>query len=447
MTVENSTKPKIPQRLKGFNDFFGKDMRLRQFVIGVFTEVFEKYGYEPLETPALEYSELMLGQSGDEAEKLYYRFNDNGGRDVMLKYENMISMTRAVAQNINNIQFPYKRYQIQRVWRAENVQKGRYREFTQCDADTIGTSSVIADAEFIQMGVEIVGKLGFTEYEARLSNRKLLEGLAEYVGLFNDKFYEYSMSIDKLDKIGREKVIDEMVDLRGIDRKLAEQTMDILDPKNFSGKSFDEIIEIFKATVGKNERGKEGLNELKTISEYLKTCGIDESKYRFDPTIARGLASYTGPVWEFVVTEGNVGSIGGCGRYDKAIGKYTGYDVPATGGSFGIERICDIMKDRNMKEFTETPSQVLVTVFDESTLIDSIKTANDLRRNGLSVMLYPEFDKLGKQIKYADKKGIPFVLIIGPDEKQKGEFMLKDMKNQTEDRYIDINKLVMKISA
>src|SRR4030042_3012554 len=186
-----------PQKLKGFNDFFAEDMKLREFVIGAFKKVFEKYGYEPLATPALEYTELMLGQSGEEAEKQFYRFKDPGGRDVMLKYEVMTSMCRAVAEKIDKLPMPYKRYQIQRVWRAENTQKGRYREFTQCDADTIGRSSMRCDAEFIQMGLEITKEIGFKDFYARISSRKFLGGLAEYLGIKEAQFYGFCMSLDK----------------------------------------------------------------------------------------------------------------------------------------------------------------------------------------------------------------------------------------------------------
>jgi histidyl-tRNA synthetase len=428
----NKKQIKTPQRLKGFNDFFGADMRIRQFVIDTFIETFEKYGYEPLETPSLEYSELMLGQSGEEAEKQFYRFVDQGGRDVMLKYEVMISMCRAVAQNINNITFPYKRYQIQRVWRAENVQKGRYREFTQCDADTLGSNSLINDAEFIQMGIEILQKLGFKNYETRISNRKFLEGLARYFNVSEDKFYGYSMSIDKLEKIGKDGVVKEMVNMRKIDVKVAEDTVSLLDPQKYIGLKFSQIVESFRNTAGTIEKGKEGLDELQEIDNFLKLSEVSENYYKFDPSIARGLASYTGPVWEYIVIEGNVGSVGGCGRYDKVISKYTGLDIPATGGSFGIERLCDIIKDREMIKLEETPAQVLVTVFDENTLKYSIEIAGFLRGKGINTLLFPDNKNVGKQIKYADKKTIPFVIIIGPDEITSEKVLVKDMKTGNE---------------
>lgn len=408
-----------PQTLKGFNDWFAEDVKLREYVIGILKQVFEKYGYEPLETPAVEYSELILGQSGEEAEKQYYRFKDPGDRDVMLKYEVMISMCRAVATNIDKIVFPYKRYQIQPVWRAENTQKGRYRQFTQADADTIGSASIIADAEFIQMGLDITQKLGFRNFIAQISNRKFLNGLREYLVIPENKFYGMCMTVDKLRKIGSGEVQKELIEKRGLESEQANQIIKAINTNQYKNFTNEEIIDVLSSTVGTTKVGKEGLDELKEIFAYLKLVNVPEKCFRFDPSIARGLASYTGPVWEFEVIDGGVGSIAGCGRYDDAIGKYLGGDkkVPATGGSFGIERICEIIKDRKMLNLGKTNTQVLITIFTPEFLNYSIRLANDLRNSGINADLYviPE-DKLDKQIKYADKKGIPYVVILGPDE-------------------------------
>lgn len=416
---------KIPQRLKGFNDFFIEDMKIREYVINIFKETYEKYGFEPLETPALEYTELMLGQSGEDAEKLYYRFNDQGGRDVMLKYEVMISMCRALAQNINNVTFPYKRYQIQSVWRAENVQKGRYREFTQCDADIIGSSSVFCDAEIIQMGIEIVQKLGFKEFKARINNRKFLEGLSEFLKIDKEKFYGFSMSIDKLEKIGVEAVIEEMIEKRGIELAVAKEAMDLIN--STQGWNFVDKIQKYYETIGTTQIGKEGLDELKQINEFLEAAGIDSKYYEFDTSIARGLASYTGPVWEFTVIEGGVGSISGAGRYDNAIEKYLGKKLPATGGSFGIERICDILKDRKMIKETKTVVSCMIANFDTNLIKKYIKIASDLRNVNINTMIYPDVVKLDKQFKYADKKGIKFVLLMGENELKEDKVTLRNM--------------------
>ncbi len=430
--MENQkTKPKVtvPRRLKGFCDFFAADMKLREFVINTFKRNFEKYGYEPLETPSLELAELMVGVSGEEAEKQFYRFQDPGNRDVIMKYEVMTSMCRAVAQNINNIPFPYKRYQIQRVWRAENVQNGRYREFTQCDADTIGSTSMTSDAEFIQMGLEITKELGFKDFVARISNRKFLEGIAEVLGITSDKFYGFCMSLDKLKKIGSEKVIDEMVEVRGIPKEIAQKALNILDTEDKKNRSFRDTIADMEEILNKSKIGSESLCELTQIADYLETANVDPKLYCFDTSLARGLASYTGPVWEFEVIDGGVGSIAGSGRYDKVIGRYLGRDVPATGGSFGIERICDILKTRKMYDLGETTVDVLVTIFDRSLWKNSLDVADKLRQKGIATMLYPDVIKIGDQLKYANKKSIPWVIVIGPEEVEKGVVNLKNMKN------------------
>ncbi len=419
---------KTPKKLKGFNDFFAQDIELREYVINTFKATFEKYGYEPLETPALEYADLMVGISGEEAEKQFYKFKDSGNRDVMLRYEVMTAMTRAVAENFNNIKLPYKRYQIQKVWRSENTQKGRYREFTQCDADTIGSNSMVADGEFIQMGLEVMEKLGFKDYIARISNRKFLEALSVYFKIPENKFYGYFMSIDKLHKIGKENVIKEMIEVRGIDEKTAIQTMDLIDPEQFKNKSFVETVNSYKETLGSIQIGKEALDELLEIHNYLEAVNINSFKYKFDTTIARGLASYTGPVWEFEVLDGGVGSIAGCGRYDNTIEKYIGRNIPATGGSFGIERVCDIIKDRGMYTPAECKTDMLVTYYSQETFNSAVKFAQKQRDLQKRVMLYPEPAKFEKQLKYASAKGIPSVAIIGPEEVTQGIVKIKNMK-------------------
>ncbi len=428
--MSNKTN-KQPRTLQGFHDYFANDVYLRNFVKEIFRSTFEKYGYEPLETPALEYSELMLGQSGEDAEKQYYRFTDNGGRDVMLKFEIMISMCRAYAQNINSIPLPYKRYQIQNVWRAEKVQKGRYREFTQIDADTIGSKSIICDAEFIAMGIEILEKLGFEDFEARINNRKILEGLAEYMHLPKENYYGFFMSIDKLEKVGEEQVINELSTIRGITKEIAKDALELILGKDVRNISFNALLDYFEKTVGKSAIGSEGLAELKEINEYLKINDIDEKHFRFDPSIARGLASYTGPVWEFAILDGHVGSISGGGRYDNAISKYLGQSIPATGGSFGLERICDIIKERNLFDY-KPGTKVLVSNFSPTAYATNLRILKGLREKGISTIFYPDNTKLDKQLKYADRKGIRHVLIIGEDELRNNTCILRDMKDRTQ---------------
>jgi len=413
------------QKLAGFRDYFVEDVKIREYVINIFKKVFEKYGYEPLETPALENSNIFVGELGDEAEKLFYRFKDQGGRDIMLKYDVMTPMCRTVAENINNIIFPYKRYQIQNVWRSEKPQKGRFREFTQCDADTIGSSSVICDAEFIQMGIEALTNIGFKEFRANINSRKLLSGIIQFAGASEKEFIPICISIDKLPKIGREKVKKELIEKRKISPEVSDKILDLI---TLTGET-EELLTKLKKQLTNIPIAMEAIDELEIIFDYFKTVKLDKKFYLFTPFIARGLAYYTGPVWEFEILEGEVGSVAGCGRYDNIIGKFVGKEVAATGGSFGIERLVEVIKSRKMINISSTIGKVLVTIFDKELFDNSLIVADELRKNNISTILYPvPTDRLDKQLKYANKKNIPYVIIIGPEEVVNGKVVLKDMK-------------------
>ncbi|MDO8609070.1 MAG: histidine--tRNA ligase, partial [bacterium] len=335
------------------------------------------------------------------------------------------------------IVFPYKRYQIQNVWRAEKPQKGRYREFTQCDADTIGSESVICDAEFIQMGIEALQMLGFKKFRANISNRKLLNGIVEFSGATNEQFIPICLSIDKLPKIGGEVVKKELMEKRKISAEISDKILNLVSLQGNTQTLIDELKKELKNTPV----GMEGLKELEQIFDYLQKSKIPEEFYVFSPYIARGLAYYNGPIWEFEVPDGGVGSIGGCGRYDNTIGKFVGRPIPATGGSFGIDRIVEIVKERKMFQSTKTPTQVLVTLFDETTFDKSLEIANELRKNNIPTMLFPKISKLDKQFKYADRKGIPYVVMIGPDEVKKNIIKMKDMKKK-EQRELNLKDLL-----
>ena len=396
-----------PRTLKGFRDFLPADMRVRQKVFAVFRQVFESFGYEPLETPTLEYADILLGKYGEEAEQLIYQFEDRGGRKVAMKYDLTVPTCRVVAQYADKITLPFKRYQLQPVWRADNTQKGRFREFYQCDADTIGSPSMIADAEFIQMGLQVLGKLGFTNFIARINNRKFIDGLVQFAGADEKQFYAICIAIDKIDKMGAEGVVAEMAK-KGVTPEVSNKIMEVVSLKGTN----EELIEKLKSMMKAVPVALEGLAELAQIFTYLRSVGVDEKTYLFDLSIIRGLSYYTGPVWEFAVKDGGVGSVGGAGRYDKLVGMYLGRDVPATGGSFGIERIIEVVKDRGLLADTEQ-STALVTIFSPDLAGESYKLANTLRMQGKSVVLYPnENIKLEKQLKYANKKGIETVYIL-----------------------------------
>ncbi len=420
--MENKLEPKT---LKGFKDYFAEDVIVREYIRDSFKNIAQKYGYEPLETPALEYAEFVLGQSGKEAEKLYYRFKDQGDRDVMLKYELMISMCRAVSQNFNNLPIPYKRYQIQNVWRADNVQRGRLREFTQMDIDTIGSSSLICDAEVLEIGLRFMKNLGFEKYIARISSRKILGGVLQALDIPTELFEGFYISVDKIKKIGEEGVRNELVELRGIPADKVDQIMEILRIKD---------IEELNKVIGKTESGSKGIEEVRQILKMLSNTDLSKDNYIFDITLARGLASYTGPVWEFEVVDDNIGSLGGGGRYDKAISKYIGKEVPATGTSFGLERLQQIIKERNMLNIDSTSIKVLVINIDEKYLDYSMNIAKSLRDNNINTMMYPDSQKLGNIFKYADKKNIPWVIVIGENEVNANSIQLKNMSNKEQFR-------------
>jgi len=423
------TKKTIKARtLKGFRDFFGPDARARQYVINVFRSVFEKYGYEPLETPALEYADVLLGKSGEEVDKLCYIFEDSGKRKIGLKYDMTVPACRFIAQNYNQLTFPFKRYQIQLAWRAEKPQKGRFREFIQCDADVWGTKSILVDAEFIQMGIEAIQKLGFKNFVTRINNRKIINGIFKYSGAQKKDLYNIAIAADKLEKIGRKGVKKELKQ-RGVPDPVSKKVLELISLKGNSERQLENLAKKLRSYP----EALEGIKEIKIIFNYLKTIGVDTKFYCYDPSIIRGMAYYTGPVWEFTVIEGNVGSIGGCGRYDKLTGLYSGKDIPASGGSFGIERIVEVMKDRKMVDFNQPQTKILVTIFSPELQEKSIKIANKLRSAGIATELYldPE-KKLDKQLKYADKKNIPYAIIIGPDEAAKNVVVLKNLTNRTQ---------------
>jgi len=412
-----------PRTLKGFRDFLPEDMKIRQRVISLFKQVFESFGYEPLETPTLEHADILLGKYGEEAEQLIYRFEDRGGRPVAMKYDLTVPTCRVVAQYGDKIPLPFKRYQIQPVWRADNTQKGRFREFFQCDADTIGSPSMIADAEFIQMGLEIMKKLGFTDFYARINNRKFIDGLVQYAGATQEQFYAICIAIDKLEKIGLDGVTAEM-EKKGVVPEVIKKIIEVVSLKGTNEELIGKLSEMMKEV----SIAQEGLTELASIFSYLKTAGVQEELYTFDLSIIRGLSYYTGPVWEFTVRDGGVGSVAGCGRYDKLVGLYLGRDVPATGGSFGIERLFEVIKERGLLK-DKSNKEELVTIFSPELAQQSFKLANDLRKQGKSVILYPdEKAKLEKQLKYANKKGIETVYILGPEEVENKTVKVKNMK-------------------
>ena len=383
------------QTLKGFRDFLPAQARKRQFVINTLKSVFESYGFEPLETPALEYEEILLGKYGDEGDKLMYRFVDNGKRKVALRYDQTVPLARVVAQFQNQLPMPFKRYQMQNVWRADNTQKGRFREFLQCDADIVGTDSPLSDAEIIQVAVRSIESLGFEKFKILINDKSVFDGIEEST----------IASIDKLKKIGKDKVVEELVK---------------------KGQSKEQVVSILSSI-----EGKKPTERLAQIIYYLEKLGVKKSLIEFSPTLARGLNYYTGLIIEAEIEGYDVGSILGGGRYDNLIGIFAGKQVPAVGFAFGFDRLMEAMEELKLFPSDLQTTKVLVTVFSKDLIQNSIEYSLALRSAKVLAELYlDENAKMEKQLKYADKKQIPYVIIIGPDEASKNLVTLKNMKTR-----------------
>lgn len=381
-----------PQTLKGFRDFTPVQTLKRQYLISKIREVFELYGFEPIETPALEYLETFTGNIGED-EKLFFKFEDQGGRKVALRYDQTVPTARYIAQYLPTITFPFKRYQIQSVWRAEKPQRGRYREFLQCDADIFGIAEPEADGEIIALTIDLYRNFGFKDFVVKINDR----------ALFKDIPYSVIVAIDKLAKIGKEKVVEEIVK-KGFTEKQAERFLTIV------------------ATVKPNDT-------LKRVFTYLKNLGFSEKNFVFAPEIARSFNYSSGPIWEVVIPEYTAGSVLGGERYDKLIGRFQSQDVPATGFAVGFDRTLEAMDQCGLFPDLRASAKVLVTIFSKQLLGDSLKVASSLRQNKIKTDIYLNVGaKLDKQLKYADKKGIPYVVIIGPDEIKQNKIKLKNMK-------------------
>ena len=396
-----------PKILKGFRDFLPEQMAIRQKIFSIIKNVFQSYGFDPLETPSLEYAKILLEKSGEEANKLIYRFKDQGNRDVALRYDLTVPLSRVIAQ-YPDIPKPFKRYQIQPVWRADKPQKGRYREFTQCDVDIVGSSLPLADAEIIVIIYDILKKIGFENFIIRINSRQILFSIMQSAGVPQNKTLSVIQSIDKLDKISFEEVKQELI------------------TKNIKPEIIEKIFRLIK-------KAKPDLF-LQQVLSLVKKLDVPKNFFRFDPVLARGLDYYTGPICEAIIEESKIGSIAGGGRYDKLIGMFTDKDIPACGTTIGIDRIIDVIKELNLwPELSSTTTQVLVTLFDKFFLNQAIEISQMLRSENINTEIYLDFeDRLEKQLKCADKKGIPFAVIFGPEEIQKNTVILKNLKTRTQ---------------
>jgi len=413
------------QPARGMRDFLPDDVRRRQYVIDVVRRVYERYGFEPLETPALENIETLTGKYGEEGNKLIYKVlrrgegESSGETDLALRYDLTVPLARVVADNRGKLPRFFKRYQIQPVWRADRPARGRFREFYQCDVDAIGSTSPVVEAEMIAAVSEVLQTLGFTDFVVQLNHRELLTAMLEAAAVPPEKHGDALVAIDKLDKIGRDKVGDDMA-ARGIDRAAADACL----------RAFEDL-DAFNELVGRSERGAAATRNVAAIIALLES-GPGKGHVRFTPRLARGLSYYTGAIMEIAV-EG-IGSLGGGGRYDGLIGMFCGEQIPACGFSLGLERILVVMTERAMfpADVQAAGPDVLVTIFDDDLTAESLRLATELRGAALRVEVYPEPLKggknLGKAFKYADTRQARFVTVLGRDEFERGDVKIKNMK-------------------
>lgn len=453
-----SQKPSLP---KGMRDFGPQQMARRNYIINTIKAVFEKFGFMPLETPAMENLSTLTGKYGDEGDQLLFKVLNSGdflsktsesdfqegSRTVLpkisekgLKYDLTVPFARYVVMNQHDITFPFKRFQIQPVWRADRPQKGRYREFYQCDADVVGTDSLICEAEIIMMINEVFKNLKITDYSIKVNHRGILTGISKYIGA-EGKESDLFVAIDKLDKIGLDKVCDELTE-RGLSGDSIGKLKPILSIK---GKS-NEVITELSSILSSSEAGRKGINDLNEIIKTVNQFGLDKNHVELDVTLARGLSYYTGAIFEVKINNVSIGSVSGGGRYDDLTGVFGLKGTSGVGFSFGIDRLYDCLDELNLfNDQSLTFSEVLIVHFDEKSRNYGLQVLSKLRNAGIKSEIYPDMAKLKKQFGYADKKNIPFTITIGDNEMETGNLALKNMITGDQES-LSIENIISKIS-
>jgi histidyl-tRNA synthetase len=463
-----SIKPSVP---KGTRDFSPAEMVKRNYIFDTIKSVFRKYGYQEIQTPAMENLDTLTGKYGDEGDKLIFKILNSGDfwekaesqkqkvesfefnskallpviSEKALRYDLTVPFARYVVMHQNEISFPFKRFQVQPVWRADRPQKGRYREFYQCDADVVGSDSLLNEAEFILIYDEALSKLGLKDFTIKINNRKILSGIAEIIGK-PELIVDMTVAIDKLDKIGLEGVTKEL-----IERGFTNDDVEKLKPVILLEGSNEAKISSLKNVLKSSEVGLKGIAEIETIFTYVQnlTSQVSHltSELELDITLARGLNYYTGAIFEVKTNEVAMGSIGGGGRYDDLTGMFGLKDLTGVGISFGADRIYDVLEELKLfPENAQETTKVLITNFDAEAEAYALPILTALRSAGIAAELYPSAAKLKKQMNYADNKGIPFVVLIGTDEIQSGQLTLKDMKTGDQIK-LSSEELVAKFGA
>lgn len=417
-----------PETLKGFRDYPPELMMPREKLIDTAKRIYRSYGFAPIDTPALEKSEILAGQGSDETDKQMFRFTDAGGRDVGMRFDLTVPLARFAAQHIGQLGTPFKRYHIATVWRGEKPQRGRYREFMQCDFDTIGTTSIVSDIETALVIFDLMNAIGFDEFTIRVNNRKVLNGLLQKSGL-EDRATEVLRAIDKLDKIGPEKVTAEMkVTASASD----EQAASILRLSQLSGTN-EEILSAVGQMVAGNETGELGVENLRQLVGGVRAVGVDEKNLKLDIGIARGLDYYTGTVFETELGQlPGIGSVCSGGRYDNLASKFTKLELPGIGASLGLDRLLAAQEELGLIEKVRTPAPVFIVYFEKDRLADYLQIAAALRGVGIGAVIYPENKKFDKQLKYADKQGFQVAIIAGSQDFAEQKCQVKNLAQRSQ---------------
>ncbi|MCX7550257.1 histidine--tRNA ligase [Xanthomarina sp. F2636L] len=451
-------KPSIP---KGTRDFTPEQVAKRNYIFNTIQKQFELFGFQPIETPSFENSDTLMGKYGDEGDRLIFKILNSGDylnkvddklfqtkdsnaitskiSEKALRYDLTVPFSRYVVQHQNEIEFPFKRYQMQPVWRADRPQKGRFREFYQCDADVVGSTSLWQEVEFVQLYDAVFKALKLEGVTIKINNRKILSGIAEVIGA-SDKLIDFTVALDKLDKIGEDKVKEEMLE-KGISKEGIEK----LQPLFTLSGSFSSQVKQLKSILSTSEEGKKGIQELEFIDKAITELGLQTATLQLDVTLARGLNYYTGAIFEVSAPESvQMGSIGGGGRYDDLTGIFGMKDMSGVGISFGLDRIYLVLEELNLFPETVTKNiDVLFINFGEKEALFSLKAIKQLRLNHVNAELYPEAAKMKKQMNHANKRHIPFVVMVGEEEITSNNYTLKDMISGEQIR-ITLKDLILK---
>jgi histidyl-tRNA synthetase len=416
-----------PRIMKGTRDFLPGDMRVRDKVVSIIKRRFETYGFAPLATPAMEYYDVLTGKYGEEGEGLIFDLAYKGGKEVALKYDLTVPMCRVIAQYRDKIAMPFKRYQIQPVWRAEKPQRGRLREFYQCDADIVGVTDPAADAEIVALITDVMDDLGFAGSVTQINHRGLLAGVMGGAQIGEERAAAAMRVLDKLDKVGEAAVREEFAEA-GFEAAAVDRLFSLTET---TGDAAADLARMGRE-LSANPAAVGAVADLQRIFRLLSEAGIDMGRVSFAPRLARGLAYYTGPVYETVVTTPKIGSLAGGGRYDGLIGLFTGIDVPATGMALGLERIIEVINELGTFGDEGSAGGVLVVPFGEAEVGRALRIARELRTKGVNTDVYTDAGKLKKKLSYADRMGIAKVVIVAPDELSRGAVKVKDMKTGEE---------------